>query len=438
MLGVNTWNNWRERNPSEKPDLSGATLRTPYWIDRISRSDEERYSYEDLDKYVARKREREKFANRIICGNNLKLTSFLGANLKGINFSQVDLREADLWGANLCEAALQSANLAGARLEFANLKNADLSQTDLHGSSLRAAGLSGAILSGANLKSSDLSSADLRKANLVGADLSSASLSRANLIEADLRGATLRHSDFSIAKLRAANFDKAQIDNVIFNNVDLSEVIKLAAARHLGPSTVSIETLFLSKGHLPLSFLRGVGMPETLITYLPSLTEQALQFYSCFISYSHADKPFARRLHDSLQGKGIRCWLDEHEMLPGQKIYTEVDKGIRLSDKVLLCCSKASLTSWWVDNEIEIAFDAEQSLRKEHGSEVLVLIPLNLDGYLFSKEYKDGKSTQIKARLAADFTGWESDYKRFDEQLERLVKALESPKGKRTTTPEPQ
>jgi hypothetical protein len=29
------------------------------------------------------------------------------------------------------------------------------------------------------------------------------------------------------------------------------------------------------------------------------------------------DKLFARRLHDTLQGRGIRCWLDEKQMLPG-------------------------------------------------------------------------------------------------------------------------
>jgi len=62
-----------------------------------------------------------------------------------------------------------------------------------------------------------------------------------------------------------------------------------------------------------------------------------IQFYSCFISYSHEDKPFARRLHDTLQGQGIRCWLDEKQILPGDDIYEHVDRGIRLWDKVLLC-----------------------------------------------------------------------------------------------------
>jgi hypothetical protein len=53
-------------------------------------------------------------------------------------------------------------------------------------------------------------------------------------------------------------------------------------------------------------------------------------------------------LHDRLQGPGIRCWLDDHQLLPGQDTYYEIDRGIRLWDKVLLCASKASLANWWV------------------------------------------------------------------------------------------
>lgn len=160
-----------------------------------------------------------------------------------------------------------------------------------------------------------------------------------------------------------------------------------------------------------------------------------IQFYSCFISYSHENKPFARRLHDALQGRGIRCWLDEHQLLPGDKIYTEVDRGIRLWDKVLLCCSKESLASWWVENEIQIAFDKEQQLRKQRGQDVLALIPLNLDGYLFDG-WESGMATQIRARLAADFTGWETDNGKFESEFEKLVKALRADAGGRESPPQ--
>jgi len=75
------------------------------------------------------------------------------------------------------------------------------------------------------------------------------------------------------------------------------------------------------------------------------MADGAIQFYSCFISYSQEDKSFARRLHDTLQGRGIRCWLDERQLLPGDDIYHRVDEGIRFWDKVLLRCSEHSLTS---------------------------------------------------------------------------------------------
>jgi hypothetical protein len=52
---------------------------------------------------------------------------------------------------------------------------------------------------------------------------------------------------------------------------------------HYGPSPIDIRTLQRS-GPLPLVFLRGVGLPDALIDYLPSLLNQSIQLYSCFIS----------------------------------------------------------------------------------------------------------------------------------------------------------
>jgi hypothetical protein len=108
------------------------------------------------------------------------------------------------------------------------------------------------------------------------------------------------------------------------------------------PSTIE---LWSGLGHCHLPSFEVAASP-TSSSIWPSHLNDPIQFYLCFISYNHTDKAFARRLYDALQGRGIRCWLDEKQLLPGDDIYDQVDRGIRLWDKVLLCCSKASLTSW--------------------------------------------------------------------------------------------
>ncbi|QDT40691.1 Secreted effector protein PipB [Gimesia alba] len=304
------------------------------------------------------------------------------------------------------------------RTENADVKP-DLSGADLSGADLTETNLVGADLSGANLVGADLSGADLVGANLVGANLE-----QADLCFADLSGTDLSWANLHRANLRQAIFNGAHSRNTLWVEVDLSRAVELETVIHWGPSSLGVNTILNSKGNIPVEFLRGCGLPDDMIARVPDyFTEITSESSSCFISYSPEDAAFALRLYETLQARGIRCWLDEKRSQAGVNVPT--DRGLKIWDKVLLCASKHSLTSDWVNQEIEIAFENEDRQYRRDTDVIRSLLPLNLDQHLFDHWEHQNKQT-LCDRVAADFKGWETDQKTFDSQVERVITALQT------------
>lgn len=165
----------------------------------------------------------------------------------------------------------------------------------------------------------------------------------------------------------------------------------------------------------------------------PTMLQPDYEYFSCFISYNHNDKHFCKRLHKKMKSYGIACWMDDHQLLPGDDILEQIERGIEEWDKVLLVCSEHSLNSIWVEREIDKAIQKEEKLSKERGGKMLAIIPLNLDGYLF--RWTSGKASILKGRLAADFTGWEKNSRKFNAQVDRIATALRADQEAREKPP---
>jgi uncharacterized protein YjbI with pentapeptide repeats len=285
-------------------------------------------------------------------------------------------------------------------------------RNDANPPDLSGADLSMANLSGANLSRADLSGANLSEADLSWADLSVANLSGANLSEADLRWA-----DLSGADLREANLSGAMLLETIFADVHLTGTKGLNACRHAGPSSIDFRTLSKSR-NLPLSFLRGCGLPDTLVEYLPSLFRDAIRFYSCFISYSAKDQMFADRLHADLQNKGVRCWFAPHDLRIGAKTWDAIDEGIRLRDKLLVILSEGSIASDWVEDEVNKAY-AEERERKE-----TVLFPIRIDDIVMTTPEPWARKLRDQRNIG-DFRQWKKPAE-YQKSLERLLRDLKA------------
>jgi uncharacterized protein YjbI with pentapeptide repeats len=361
-----------------------------------------------------------------LTGADLSDADLSGADLSDAELRDVDLGGANLIGTNLIGAKLTSANLIGAKLISARLNDGDLNAARLTDADLSGARLSGANLNGANLSDVNLSRADLTGARLSGVDLRGAKLQGVGLNQADLRGALLHGACVSRADLRGAVFSAAVCFRTLWADVALQEAKDLESVKHLGPSTVGIDTVLRSGGRIPDVFLRGCGVSEHVIELQKSLVAGVapIQFYSCFISYSGADEEFAKRLHGRLQQEHLRVWFAPEDMKAGRKLHEQIDDAIRVHDKLLLVLSDASMKSEWVATEISKARKRERKEARQ------VLFPVRLVDFPRIEEWEcfdadAGKDSarEIREYFIPDFSNWK-DHDAFEREFAKLLRAL--------------
>jgi len=152
-----------------------------------------------------------------------------------------------------------------------------------------------------------------------------------------------------------------------------------------------------------------------------SLTNSAIDFYSCFISHSSKDQVFAERLFADLQGNNVRCWYAPHHMEIGAPILNEIDSAIRLHDKLLLILSENSVGSRWVEHEVLSATSKEYQQERD----ARTLFPIRLDDAVMDTNVQWARNLK-ETRHIADFTGWK-DHDRYKVAFDRLLRDL---KGK--------
>lgn len=124
-----------------------------------------------------------------------------------------------------------------------------------------------------------------------------------------------------------------------------------------------------------------------------------------FVSYSHADIRFVRKLCNDLDKYGYQVWRDERELRVGDSIAEKIREAIDSTDFFLLVISPESIASPWVRREIDVGLNAELD------GEIKKFLPVL---------YRDMDiPSLIKGRLYADFRPG-----KYRQGLAALLKAL--------------
>ena len=337
------------------------------------------------------------FPNKGKCeGFNFSGTLFKGSNFHQWSFVDCDFTECDLtniaaqgsyWRNAIFRGAKISGDLVVARFYIADFTGATVKNCGLPGAELRFVRLNGTTFW------PYLGDTDINSWSVINSDLSG------------LQNPTSGCHEYP-------------------SNVDIASLQKTAAGLVENKQTPEGLSTFFEECGLPREILDVFATWSSFSKAVDQEQTAEDNYYSCFISYSSRDDKFAKRIHGELTARGVHCWMDSHEMVPGANIFDEIDRGIHQWDKVLLCCSSNSLESPWVDRELDKALQKEEALWRERGKKTLVVIPLNIDDYLF--EWNGAKASALTSRVAADFTNWDTAKSKFAKQIENVLKALDT------------
>ena len=83
----------------------------------------------------------------------------------------------------------------------------------------------------------------------------------------------------------------------------------------------------------------------------PTVSTSADFDFDVFLSHSAKDKAVVRVLAERLRADGLRVWLDEWAIKPGDSIPAKIEEGLEHSRVLVLCMSAQAFGSEWAQLE---------------------------------------------------------------------------------------
>lgn len=212
----------------------------------------------------------------------------------------------------------------------------------------------------------------------------------------------------------------------IFEQMDQS--IFIGFDNILKRSSSPINTAQMPFSPKAILYTKHIAIPHEIImdsfasqNLLVEVIDESALYRSVFLSYGGTDNEIASTINQHLKNKGIKTWFFQDDAPPGQKLHRVMHAGVNNHDRVLLICSKQSLSRKGVLNEIERALEREAA---EGGADIL--IPITLDDYVYGNwaPERPDLASQVRSRVITKVNFQNNNNDQIQRQLDKLAKAL--------------
>ena len=253
------------------------------------------------------------------------------------------------------------------------------------------------------------------KLDFIDCIIKESSFDRINFTESSFRQSNLSLIQFSSCELSSTTIDETNsTPGNEFNMIDIRTIL----------NSPPIDKSVLEK-------IFGINSSD-IKEYLIDLTSK-IEFQSIFISYSFADKQFAKTINETLNRRGIMTFLWEYDSPGGKSLKNIMTSNIKDKDRVLFIASKNSIKSK------ACQFELSKGREKQEISWNDVLFPIHIDNFLFDLEKEQirpvenqeeyWKNIQELRKLnSLDFSDFLNpkirDEHKFEKLIYRLIKGL--------------
>jgi tetratricopeptide (TPR) repeat protein len=111
-----------------------------------------------------------------------------------------------------------------------------------------------------------------------------------------------------------------------------------------------------------------------------------------FLCHSSADKEPVRKLCEWLERDGFEPWLDEKKLLPAQRWQDVIEDTVRLSDVVLVCLSKGSVSKeGYLQREIKFALQ----IADEKPDDTIYIVPTRLEPVELPRRFREFQAANL-------------------------------------------